>query len=120
MSSLAPEIFLVGDYVNNLSVDDDNIGYSATIGLRGGGQQGSGVNAFTLWFTYRDVDNDATLATFADSDLGAGTGYKGFEVGGNYRFHRNLLFQVSYFDFKAFPAKDNEVTRVFFDLVATF
>lgn len=120
MPSLAPEIFLVGDYINNLSVDDDNLGYGVTIGLRGGGQQGSGVNAFNFWFTYRDVDNDATLATFADSDLGAGTGYRGIEVGGNYRLHRNLLFQIVYVDFEGFPAKGNEITRVFFDLVATF
>lgn len=117
--ALAPEIWLYGDYVNNLGVDQDDDGFGITIGLRGGGK-GSVLAPFNLWFTYRDVDNDATLGTFADSDLGAGTGVKGFEFGVNYRFHRNFLFQIVVVDFKGYPDKDNEVTRAFFDLVANF
>ena len=117
---LAPEIFFAGDYVNNLSVDADNQGYSLTLGLRGGGRQGSWLNPFTVWFTYRDVDNDATLATFADSDLGGGTGYRGFEAGGNYRLHKHLQFQISGHVYDGFPNKDNYWRRVFFDLIAAF
>ena len=119
LPSLAPEIWLYGDYVTNLSVDDNDEGFGVTIGLRGGGK-GKVLAPFNLWFTYRDVDNDATLATFADSDLCAGTGCKGIELGFNYRFHRNFLFQTVVVDFEGFPDKDNEVTRVFFDLVANF
>ena len=70
--------------------------------------------------TYRDVDNDATLGTFADSDLCAGTGCKGFEFGANYRFHPNFLFQIVHVNFDGFPDKDNDVKRTFFDLVANF
>jgi hypothetical protein len=120
MPSVAPEIFFVGDYANNLSVDNDNQGYGLTLGLRGGAQSGSALRPFTLWFTYRDVDNDATLATFADSDLGLGTGYRGFEAGANYQIHRNLLLQISGFSFKNFPDKSNYWSRIFFDVVATF
>jgi Putative porin len=120
LPDIAPEVFLAGDYVNNLSVDEDDDGFSVTIGLRGGGQEGGFLNPFTLWFTYRNVDNDATLATFADSDLGAGTGYEGFEAGVNYRLHKNLLVQITGYSFDGFPDKDNYWRRVFFDLVANF
>ena len=120
LPALAPEIFLVGDYVNNLSLGRDDQGYGLTLWLRGGGKQGSGVNPFSFWFTYRNVDADATLAASADSDLGAGTAYRGFEVAANYRLHRNLLFQISGFHFEGFPNKDNTVSRIFFDLIANF
>ncbi len=117
--TLKPEIWLYGDYVNNTSVDEDDEGYGITIGVRGGGQ-GSVLGPFNLWFTYRDVDNDATLGTFADSDLCAGTGCKGFEFGANYRLHPNFLVQIVHVNFDGFPDKDNDVKRTFFDLVATF
>jgi hypothetical protein len=117
--SLRPEIFLYGEYINNLSVDNEEQGYGITIGLRGGGKD-LALNPFMLWFTYRDVDQDATLATFADSDLGAGTGYRGFSVGGTYRVHRNLQFEVKYYDYEGFPFKLNSVQRWFFDAVFSF
>ena len=120
LPDIGPEVFLAGDYVNNLSVDEDEDGYSITLGLRGGGQEGGRLNPFALWFTYRDVDNDATLATFADSDLGGGTGYKGFEAGMNYRLHKHLLVQITGYSYDGFPDKDNYWRRVFFDLVANF
>jgi hypothetical protein len=90
------------------------------VGLRGGGNEGGWLNPFTLWFTYRNVDADATLATFADSDLGGGTSYRGFEAGMNYRLHKHLLIQISGYSFDAFPNKDNYWRRIFFDLVANF
>ena len=117
---LSSEVFLAGDYVKNLSVEENDQGWSITAGLRGGGGEGSILNPFTLWFTYRDVDADATLATFADSDLGGGTDYRGFEVGANYRLHKHLLLQISGFAYNGSPNKGNHWTRVFFDVVATF
>lgn len=117
--SLAPEIFLYGEYIYNLSVDRARDGFGATIGIRGG-RKDLALNPFALWFTYRNVDNDATVGTFADSDLGAGTGYKGFSAGGNYRVHKNLLFQITYYDFEGFPFKLNSVQRYFFDAVVNF
>jgi len=118
LATLEPEVFVVGDYVNNTSVDEDDKGYSISVGLRGGGK--GKVAPFNLWYTYRNVDADATLATFADSDLGAGTAYRGYEVGVNYRLQSNLLLQLSFFDFAGFPRKDNNVTRFFVDLVWSF
>jgi len=120
MPQFAPEVFLVGDYARNLSVDRDRTGYGITVGLRGGGKPGSGVNPYNLWLTYRNVDADATLATVADSDLGNGTSYRGIEAGVNYRLHKHLLLQISGFAFNAGPHKDIYWRRVFFDVVANF
>jgi hypothetical protein len=118
LNPMGLEVFWVGDYVKNMSVDQDERGYGVTGGLRGGGK--GRIAPFNLWYTYREVDADATLATFADSDLGAGTAYKGFEFVANYRILSDLLVQFSYFDFEGFPRKDNNVTRMFVDLVKTF
>lgn len=112
------EAFGLADYVKNLNVDRDDRGYGITGGLRGGGK--GAIAPFNVWLTYRDVDADATLATFADSDLGAGTALRGFEFGANYSIQSDLLIQISYFDFEGSPRKDNDVTRVFLDLVRTF
>ena len=118
LAFLEPEVFWLGDYVKNLSVSEDERGFSITGGLRGGGK--GFISPFNIWYTYREVDADATLATFADSDLGAGTGYEGFEFVVNYRLRPDLMFQFLYLDFEGFPNKDNGVTRMFFDLVRTF
>jgi len=113
-----PEMFVLGDYVENLSFGRDDVGYGITAGLRGGGK--GFINPFNIWYTYRDVGADATLSTFADSDLGAGTGYQGFEFVVNYKILPDLLFQFVYLDFEGFPNEDNSVTRMFFDLVRNF
>lgn len=123
LPALAPEVFLVGDYANNLNVGQAKQGYGITVGLRGGGKEGSKINPFHIWATFRDVSNDATLSTFADSDLGAGTGYRGVGTGVNYRFHKNLLMQVAGFAFErrlGLSREDIYWKRVYVDLVANF
>ena len=114
-----PEAFLAGDYTYNASTRIDKRGYALTAGLTGGGFTG-GPHPYTLHGTWRDVDADAVLATFADSDLGTGSSYKGFEVGGNYRISKNLLGLFQYFNFMGFPHKDERVHRLFLDLIWDF
>lgn len=113
------EPWVSGDWVKNTRVDRDGTGYGITGGLRGAGRRFLN-GLFNVWFTYRDVDADATLATFADSDLGAGTAYRGYEVGANYRILPDLMLVFSYFNFEGFPRKDNDVNRWFIDLVWTY
>lgn len=114
-----PQVFFVGDYINNVSVSKDTQGFGFTLGVRGG-KQDSGVNPLHLWVTFRNVDNDATIATFADSDLGAGTGYHGIQLGANYRLHKHLLAQITGYEFDGYPFKDNNWSRVFCDLTLDF
>ena len=75
-----------------------------------------------VWVTYRYVQSDATLSTFADSDLGAGTGYRGFGVGANSRVFKNLMVSAQYFlDFMGYPSlMENHVQRMFLDLMGDF
>lgn len=115
-----PQVFVLGEYTRNFRPERARNAWGASVGVRGGGWKGSGAHPYTVYVTYRDVDADAVLATFADSDLGAGTAVKGFEAGANYRFQRNLVLAVSYFDFEGFPRKDNSVSRVFIDLTWDF
>jgi len=109
--------FLVGEYLHNFSVDVDRNGYGVTAGVTKGG---AAKGAYTAWLTYRDVDADATLGTYADSDLGAGTDYRGFQVGLSYRLRPSLLGRFAYHDFKGSPAKTNAIRRVFLDLIRPF
>lgn len=115
-----PQAFVLGEYTHNFRPERARNAWGASLGVRGGSWKGSGPHPYNVYVTYRDVDADAVLATFADSDLGAGTAVKGFEAGANYRFQRNLLLAVSYFDFEGFPRKDNSVRRVFIDLTWDF
>jgi hypothetical protein len=73
-----------------------------------------------VWVTYRYVQSDAALATFTDSDLGAGTGYQGFALGANYRIFKNLMASTQYFDFMGYPLMENHVQRMFLDLMGDF
>jgi len=115
-----PELFLMGNYTRNFGVDQDANGWGITFGIRAGSWESGAFHPLNLWFTWRDVDNDATLATIADSDLCQGTGCRGLEFGANYRIFRHLLGQLSYFDFEGFPLKDFRIQRVLVDVVADF
>lgn len=96
-------------------------GVGATLGARLGDQTyARSFHPLNVWVTYRKVETDATLATFADSDLGAGTGYSGFELGTSYRIVKFLQAQVSYFDFRGYPHEENHVQRLFLDLMGDF
>lgn len=98
---------------------DDGVG--VTLGARLGDKTYEhAFHPLNVWVTYRYVENDATLSTFTDSDLGAGTGYQGFALGTNYRIFRNLMASVQYFDFMGYPLMENHVQRVFVDLMGDF
>lgn len=109
--------FITGDYLHNFSVRFDNSGYGVTVGATKGG---SARGAYTAWATYRDVDADATLGTFADSDLGAGTDYRGYQLGFAYRFLSNTLFRIAYHSFDGSPHKTQSTDRLFIDVSRSF
>ncbi len=98
-----------------------NNGFGVTLGVKAGSYaKDSYINPLNLWVTYRNVDADAALGTFADSDLGGGTAYKGVEVGVNYRVHQHLMLLFSYFNYAGYPLKDVLVQRGFGDVVLDF
>ncbi|MFO0742385.1 MAG: putative porin [Labilithrix sp.] len=98
-----------------------NNGVGATLGARLGDKTyDRPFHPLNVWATYRYVESDATLATFTDSDLGAGTGYKGLGLGANYRVFKSLMASAQYFDFKGFPLMENHVQRLFLDVMGEF
>ena len=115
-----PQVFALADYVRNSAVPADRNGYYLVAGFYGGGRPGSRVHPWGFHFAWADVDADATLGAFANSDLGGGTDYRGWEVGANYRYNRNLLFSATYFHYDGHPHKDSFVRRLFLDVTWDF
>jgi hypothetical protein len=105
----------------NKTAKQRNNGIGVTLGTRAGDKNYEhAFHPLNVWVTYRYVQSDATLATFTDSDLGAGTGYHGFGLGTNYRVFKNLMASVQYFDFMGYPLMENHVQRLFLDLMGDF
>jgi len=108
-----------GTGTRNATQYDNGVG--VTLGARLGDKTYQrSLHPLNVWATYRYVQSDATLSTFADSDLGAGTGYQGFGLGTNYRIFKNLMASLQYFDFMGYPLMENHVQRLFIDLMGDF
>jgi hypothetical protein len=106
-------------YDHNFSVADDNKGISLSLGLVGGNATEK-FKPFSVHGTWRRVEADATVAAFADSDLGGGTDFKGFEITGEYRVHRNLALTVSHFNFDGAPHRSLKIKRTFLGMILDF
>ena len=66
-------------------------GVGVTLGTRLGDKSYErGLHPMNVWVTYRYVQSDTTLATFTDSDLGAGTGYRGIALGATYTYSHSI------------------------------
>ena len=113
------EAFALGHYSHNFSVDQEKDGWSGTVGLTGGDLKRK-LHPYSLWFTYRKVEADAALATFADSDLGLGTDVKGFEISADYRLTKNFAPYASYFNMDVAPQRSTKFNRFFFGVIWDF
>ena len=113
------EVVVLGQYSHNFSVNSETDGIGVSLGLVGGDAKGR-LKPFSLHGTWRRVEADAALGTFADSDLGAGTDVKGFEVTGEYRVHRNLALTASHFHFDGVPLRSTRVRRTFLAMIWDF
>jgi hypothetical protein len=117
-----PDVYLMGDYAYNFTARSDHrSGGGITLGTRLGDYEPASVmNPLNAWVTYRYVKSDVTVAAFADSDLGAGTDYKGVEAGLSYRVIKHLMPAISYFDYYGFPLMTNHAQRLFLDVTGEF
>ncbi|MEA2751005.1 MAG: hypothetical protein QOI41_5148 [Myxococcales bacterium] len=117
-----PDVYLLGDYAYNFTARSDHrYGAGITLGTRiGDYEKESALNPLNAWVTYRHVKSDVTVAAFADSDLGAGTDYKGVEAGVSYRIIKHLMPAISYFDYYGFPLMTNHAQRLFLDVTGEF
>ena len=113
------EVVLFGQYAHNISVETETDGVGVSLGLVGGAMSGR-LKPFSLHGTWRKVEADAVLATYGDSDLGAGTDVKGFEFTGDYRIHKNISLTASHFRYDGAPKRSTRVTRTFLAMIWDF
>ena len=87
-------VTVMGDFVTNNAVDNLNSGW--LVGIKAGKTKKPGT--WDLRYNYREVERDAVIGTYTDSDFrGGGTDANGHEVGGGYQIADNMKFNVSYF-----------------------
>jgi hypothetical protein len=87
-------VTVMGDYVINTAADSLETGW--LVGLRVGKAKKPG--SWEFRYIYREVEKDAVVGAFTDSDFrGGGTNAKGHEIGGAYQLAGNTAFKVSYF-----------------------
>jgi len=113
------EAFVLGQYSHNFTVGQEKTGWGGTVGLTGGDLKRR-LHPYSVWFTYRKVEADAAVGTFADSDVGGGTDVKGFEISADYRVTRNFAPYASYFNTDVAPLRSTRFNRFFFGVVWDF
>ncbi len=90
-------VTVMADFVTNTAADSLDFGW--LVGIRAGKTSKPGSWAFR--YIYREVEADAIVGIYTDSDFrGGGTDAKGHEVGGSLQIARNTTFSVTYFDNK--------------------
>ena len=87
-------ITLFADYVTNSEATDQDTGFA--LGASFGEVAGQGTWRFG--YAYQDLEADAVIGTFTDSDFGGGgTDGKGHVVDFNYAFRNRLILGLRYF-----------------------
>ena len=96
--------YLMSDYDEN-GCDDD--GYM--VGLKYRGAKASKAGSWGLWATYYDMAEGTYVAPTFEADYEftlANEGFKGYGVGADYTFAKNIVGQVKYYDLES---KENSV-----------
>ena len=97
-------MYLKGDADQNGSQilgDHDDDGY--VIGLTYKGAQADVAGSWGLFANYYDQGAGTYLAHTTDANTFAGTGFKGYGVGANYTFAKNIVGTVVYYDTETKP-----------------
>lgn len=87
-------VSVIGDFVTNTAADSLDQGW--LIGLYAGTAKKPG--SWDFRYIYREVEADAVLGLFTDSDFrGGGTDAKGHEIGATYMLDEKTAFGATYF-----------------------
>jgi hypothetical protein len=85
---------LFADYVDNTEADDADTGFALGASLG----EVTGPRTWKIGYVYQDLEADAVIGTFTDSDwAGGGTDGKGHVLELNYGFRDRLVFGFRYF-----------------------
>ena len=101
---------LVGDY------DDDGW----TVGLSYKGAEASEAGSWGLFANYYDQGMGTYIAHTTDANVFDGNGFKGYGVGANYTFAKNIVGTVVYYDTESKVNSNIDDQRVWADLTFTF
>ena len=94
---MSGKVFAVfGDYIKNSDSEEDK-GYA--LGFKFGDKKVSNRHQWQFKYVYADLEQDAFLDNFPDSDrFGGETAIKGSEFIFNYGLHKNVVFGIDYYD----------------------
>jgi len=111
-------ITLVGDYVMNTEADGgDDIGWLAGVQINKAKDPGS----WQLYYNYRELESDAVVGVFTDSDFGGGgTDVQGHEIGAAYQISRGWQGAVTYFHNEVDLDDEKDYQRLQLDLKYEF
>ena len=113
-------MYLKGDMSYNdhdvEGVDDD--GY--TVGLSFKGAQADEVGSYGLFANYYDQGAQTYVAHTTDANTFDNTGFKGYGVGANYTFAKNIVGTVAYYDTESKLDSDVDDQIIWADMTFTF
>jgi len=110
---------IYGQFTRNNEVDEEDS--ASAIGAKIGSAKEKGQSEFS--WTYQEIEADAVIGTFADSDFGGGgTDAKGHVLSGTYAFHKAWSFKATYFINKVNLSSDDsrDYDRLMLDLSFKF
>ena len=120
--NLAKDLQLTVDYLkaDEESADKDDDGF--VIGLNYAGASASKVGSFGLYAKYYDQADSTVMAHTMNGtyDSVAGYGFKGYMVGANYTFAKNIVGAVEWYDLEAKDAAGTDMNTLWSQLVFTF
>ena len=95
-------MYLKGDIANKIGIKNDydwqKDGY--VIGLDYKGAKADEVGSWGLWAKYYNQGTNTYLAHTTDANTFKGDGFKGYGVGANYTFAKNIVGNVAYYETK--------------------
>ena len=99
-------------------VDYDDDGWTA--GLTYKGAEATEAGSWGLFANYYDLGIGTYVAHTTDANVFKGTGFKGYGVGANYTFAKNIVGTVVYYDTESKLNSKVDDQRVWADLTFTF
>jgi hypothetical protein len=111
-------VTVMADFATNTAADSLNQGW--LVGASVGKTKKPGT--WSIRYVYREVEKDAVVGTFTDSDFrGGGTDAKGHEIGGYLQVAQNTTFGVTYFSNKiGLQGPEEDFSRLQVDLQLKF
>ena len=98
------------------NIDDDGW----TVGLTYKGAEASEAGSWGLFANYYDLGGQTYVAHTTDANVFDNEGFKGYGVGANYTFAKNIVGTVVYYDTESKYDSNKDDQRVWADLTFTF